>query len=246
MRKILLLIAFSFLLLPKGHCADSLFHKGVAALVHNDYSKAKALFSSLAKQSPSYSAYYNLGVAYGKLQQWNEAKWAFESALKYAPTNADAQANAAFATHKINKNKVWKHPYSWVTRIFIRFGYGLWLTIIIISSLFLGYLIYLFIVRPSIAKGKINKQLGSIALVLFILSFFGIITINRHFSQPKYVILKPSQAEFYLSPNGVSLSPTIDWSERFVILPSENKEWLHITSANNKQFWVKRKNVLIY
>src|SRR5690554_2825353 len=137
----ILLVFFSM----TGFGRDSLFNKGLDEIMQEDYKKAQEDFLKDTKKHPSFSAYYNLGVASGKMGEWSKAKWAFESSLKYKPLNGDAQFNAKFATQKLNDKQIWEHPYPWIERVILGFGSTTWIIFASITSIALGLIVFYII-----------------------------------------------------------------------------------------------------
>lgn len=247
MKKVILLFIILFTLPFSGNSADSLFHLGIDDFMHDDFKKAQNDFLKSSLKQPSFSSYYNLGVASGSLGEWNKAKWAFESSLKYRPLNGDAQYNAQFATQKLSNNKVWTHPYPWLERVVLGFGTTTWTIFVVISSLFLGLLLFNIVSKP---KTKIKRwclRLIMPAIILFGVSFYGIYSINKHYNTDRYAIMKSPKTHFYISPNGVQIKDEIDPASRLVIMKYfKDKTWIQVKSQGNNYLWIEAKNVYTY
>lgn len=242
-----ILLVFSFASISSGR--DSLFLKGLDEMLNEDYLKAQTNFHDDVLKDPSFSSFYNLGVASGNLEEWSKAKWAFESSLKYKPLNGDAQFNAEFATHKLSKNKEWSHPYPWLNRVILGFGINTWLVFVIISSLFLGGLVFT-IVSKNKTKTTLNKwclRLISPVILLFILSFYGIYTTNKHFTEDKFAIIKSNQSKLYISPNGVEVQDKIDRGSRLRIKKYfKDSTWVQVKSHGQNLLWIKNDDLYTY
>lgn len=240
---IIILSCFTF----QGKCADSLFQTGTNALAQQNYKLAITDFLTLSNTAPSYSTFYNLGVAYAKSNDWYKAKWAFETALKYNPTSNDAQYNAAFVTKKIDSNIEWTQPYSWVVRFFVSIGYLVWVILAIVCSILIGLLIFkAFTSSLSPKLHSWRPVIAGVAIVLFLVSFIGVITINHLFSSPKFAIVLPGKTTFFMMPNGIEVSPKTNAARRIEITSNQHNDWLQLKLEDQKLFWVKKETVLSY
>lgn len=239
----ILLLSFSF----QGNSADSLFHEGLDDFMHEDYKKAQNDFLTDAQKQPSFSSYYNLGVASGSLEEWNKAKWAFESSLKYRPLNGDAQFNAKFATQKLSDNKIWTHPYPWLERVILGFGTTTWTIFVCVSSLFLGLFIFNIVSKPKSNIKKWYLRLLVPTILIFTVSFYGIYSINKHYNKDRYAIMKSPKTHFYISPNGVQIKDEIDPASRLELMKYfKDSTWVQVRSQGNNYLWIESKNLYTY
>lgn len=245
--RIILLFIIVFSVSFNGQAVDSLFDTGIDDIMSKNYKKAQSGFLEDAKKQPSFSSFYNLGVASGSLGEWSKAKWAFESSLKYKPLNGDAQFNAKFASQKLTQNNIWKHPYPWHERLILGFGTTTWSILVMISSVFLGLLIFNVLSKK---KSKFRKwcfRLIAPAILLFMVSFYGIYSINKHYNEERYGIMKSAEVPFYISPNGVEIQNEVDPGSRLVIMKYfKDSTWVQIKSQNNNLLWIENKNLYTY
>ncbi|PKR81432.1 hypothetical protein CW751_05090 [Brumimicrobium salinarum] len=242
-------IIFGLLFAFNSFSIDSLFNQGVESLYNEDFESAQAYFEVDVSQSPSFSSFYNLGVASGKLEQWDKAKWAFESALKYKPMNGDAQYNASFATTQINPGVEWTHPYPWIERIIFGFGFNLWIVMAVLSSIVIGVLLFLILARrKSINKTKkwCLRLLVPVSIV-FLVSMYGIQKLNNHFNSERFAIVKSQEVVFYISPNGMEIDEKPVKAQRFYIENFfKDSTWVQVRSQKNNLMWIKHENLYIY
>ncbi len=77
--------------------ADSLYIKG-------EYRDAAGIYAALAEKTASADIYYNLGNSYYRLNEYPEARLAFERALLLAPSDKDARRNLKLTVAKIKAN----------------------------------------------------------------------------------------------------------------------------------------------
>lgn len=229
-----------------GKCASTLFQKGVEELTQGNYLEAQQYFHEDIEKIPSFSGYYNLGIVAGKLGDWEKAKWAFESALKYNPLNENAQYNATFATHKLNQKKVWENPYGVGKKIIIGFGSVVWVVLAVFFSICTGLFLYVLInkTKKKDLKTRWSQRLIVPFSILFIVSCICIYSIHNHFNQERYAILKNSNTSFYISPNGIEINKKVNPSLRFQIEKhSEDSTWIQLKSPEHNVFWVKNKDI---
>ncbi len=234
-----------------GKCATTLFQKGVKELTQGNHLEAQQYFYEDIANAPSFSGYYNLGIAAGKLGDWHKAKWAFESALKYSPLNENAQYNATFATRKLNQNEVWENPYSVGEKVVVGFGSVVWVILVVFFSLCIGLLVYLLILKKENNTNDIKRRWSQRLIFpfvfLFIISGICVYSINNHFKQERYAILKSNSAKFYISPNGIEVNKNVDSSLRFQIVKySKDSTWVQLKSLKHDILWVKNENVYRY
>lgn len=230
-----------------GRSNDDFFNNGLDQLLNKDYVGAKQSFLKDIEQQASYSAFYNYGVAAGELEQWHEAKWAFESALKYKPLDSDGQYNARYVTHQLSDEKIWVHPYPWLERVVLGFGSSTWWFLALVSSVFLGLLIFNIISKKSSKMQKWCWRLSFPALLIFGISFYGVYSINQHYEQERYAIIKDNTTEFYISPNGVQIQENLDPANRLsVVKYFKDSTWVQIKSEGNNHLWVEASNLLTY
>lgn len=249
MKVVFLSILFTFSITFLSNSKDSLFVKGLDEMLEENYEAAQNNFHNDVLKSPSFSSYYNLGVASGGLEEWSKAKWAFESALKYKPLNGDAQFNAEFVTQKLSPKYNWTHPYPWFERVILGFGVNLWLFAVIITSVFLAILVYRVTSNPD-AKSTLNKwclRLLGPALVLFLISFYGIYATNKHYTQKRFAIVKDDHTPFFISPNGVEASDNVDPGSRLKIIKFfKDDTWVQVKSDRNELLWAKSDDLYTY
>lgn len=249
MRAVLLSIVFLFSFAFSGNSRDSLFLKGLDGMLEEDFQKAQVDFLNDVLKYPSFSSFYNLGIASGNLKEWSKAKWAFESALKYKPLSGDAQFNAEFATRKLSEDQIWSHPYPWFERVLLGFGINMWLAFVVVTSVFLGILVF-YVISKTQAKSSLKKwslRLIGPALVLFLISFYGIYSTNTHFTQERFAIIKDSKTKFYLSPNGVEIKDRVNLGSRLRIKKYfKDSTWVQVKSQSNNLLWIKSEDLYTY
>ena len=97
-KQLLFLLVFTPLVLILSGCApmmtNSQMHFGIQAAQKDLWKEAIFRWEKVLEANPeSGAAYNNLAVAYEKNGEWDNAKKAYESAMKFAPKNKYIQAN---------------------------------------------------------------------------------------------------------------------------------------------------------
>jgi len=227
---------------------DSTFKKGVEALAEKNFETAHNLFTQDIAAAPSFSSFYNLGVAASKQKNWNEARWAFESALKYKPLNGNAQFNAEFSAHQLNKNVTWTHPYSWLERIIFGFGETVWVIISIVSAIALGILLFIGIGKSTSAtQRRWGLRLFIPTALLLFIGMYSIQSINSHFKTSKYALQQPEKVNTYLSPNGVQADQIVEGYQRLSIIAySKDSSFIRVKTLAGSPSWIESGDVLTY
>lgn len=249
MRSVFLILILLFSFSNTGKAEDSLFHKGLENIINEEYQKAQKDFLQDIKEHPSFSAYYNLGIAAGKLENWHKAKWAFETALKYQPLNGDAQYNARFATEKLKENYVWTHPYPWLERLTLGFGTTTWIILVSVTSIIIGLFAFVSVSKTKLSNTieKWSRRLIVLVVLLFMVSFFGIYSNNQHYNTERFVILKNTNTDFYISPNGVQIKEEINPASRLKLVEyAEDSSWIKVKTQGKNQLWLEKKDVFTY
>jgi len=243
----LVLIAFVFFsFLSLG--TETKYKKGLDELKKKEFRQAEMFFLEVTQEAPSFVSFYNLGVVSGELENWAKAKWAFESALKYNPSNGDAQYNAKFVSDKLNGNQNWTHPYPWSERIIVSFGIYTWLTLVLVSATFLGFSIFLFLTKKNekTTLVKWTKRLVLPVSLVFLISFYGTLNYTHHFTAHQFAVFKSDNAKLYISPNGIELSDQEVSRDRVEVIEYfEDSTWVQIRTSDNL-FWVKTKDLFVY
>lgn len=225
---------------------EGLFTKGLESLTKKEYSLAEQYFTQDIELEPSFSSFYNLGITYGEQEKWVEAKWAFESALKYKPANSEAQKNARFVNSQISNSHHWDHPYSWSQRLIIGIGFYPWFLLVILSSIGLGVVLF-FVLSKHKRYYRQGIQLIVPFALLFIFSAYSLFKFVHHFDILQYGIVKKEQTQLYISPEGVQWDQEIPAGKRLQILQiTPDKNWIQLEDEHIGVFWVSETDVYIY
>src|SRR5690554_1461128 len=238
---IYLLLVFSNIAFGK----NAAFDQGVEHLSKKEFIEAKKSFLIAIEERPDFSAYYNLGIANGKLEDWQAARWAFEASLKYRPSSTKARYNARFATVKIDSNLEWEHPYSWVERLILAIHGYIWLILTIVAAILIGAFVYNYVAKTK--NTVLNKWLKRFLVptaILFAISFFSLIYQRSLLVEPHFAIIKNKELKSYISPNGIEIEYELNPKVRLEIIDSfEDDLWLYVKSEDKTAIWVRSSDL---
>jgi tetratricopeptide (TPR) repeat protein len=247
LRSIFLAIFFlgSYLFASLMAAEDSDFDLGVQALSQNDYESAILHFQNAINSSPSYEAYYNLGLSFYENGDVAAALWAMEYAYYLNPSSKDARFNATQILQQINTNKTWEDPFSSWTKFTVRIGTLFWLMLSILLSVSVG----LFFFMASTTKQlTAKKQLFSALAVAGSLLMFTVIAgkqASNHFENDHFVLPKMMETSTYLSPDGLALDEVLILGKRYPIL-EKSGDWIKIAFEEEHPLWVNAEDVFYY
>jgi tetratricopeptide (TPR) repeat protein len=239
-------LTYLFFLLPlvSLYAADSLTISPKQLILENKTTEALKILEPRLENEPSFSDYYNAGIAYEKTNQLRSALWAFESAIKIDPSAVNAQKNAAFIYKKLTSGDQWSNPYSWTDRMIVAFR-SLWLPLIIISSLCVSLAIFLSLAQVKMKRSWIKKSWFPASLILMV-ALFGQNKLSNHYANPDFAIPKENYLQLFISPNGVPLEEdlTLPLRNEFVQYSEDSNS---VCVLNNKErLWVSPEDLLIY
>lgn len=209
-----------------------------------EFDAALEMLEPKLNQNPSFSDFYNSGVAYAKKKEYRKALGAFESALKIDPSSNEAQVNASFVYKKIVPDDVWENPFTWTERMIVAFR-SFWVPAILISSLILALVVFLYVSKVDLGLSWIKKLWLPAALIL-ILSLVALNKLNEYHTKHHLAITQKSEPAMYISPDGVPVKDKINTPIR-VNIQEYNKDsnWVSITN-NSERFWLKTEDLIIY
>lgn len=219
------------------------FEKGLSALSNDSIAKAVELFKKDIENEPSLEGYYNLGLAYQELKDIPASIWAFESALKINPSNAQV-STAAQKSWNMVTSELWTNPFSFLIKFVTLVGNKTWFFLSIIASCIAGTALFFLI-----AKKKNDRKKWWIILTLslvFGLSFFGAgRKVEHHYKNFHYLIVTSEKIKTYLSPDGIELNHDLKIAHRYPI-EKVNDYWIQFKTEDDRLLWVKKKEILYY
>jgi tetratricopeptide (TPR) repeat protein len=224
---------------------DSLFYYGVAALSNHDYEVAIGLLEQDATvNSPSFEGFYNLSQAYAALEDWNNAYFAAEKALKFAPNNASAKENVRYTLTNLNGDVSFQHPYSWVQRFILSVPSIVWFVMGIIASLIAAYFIFLILSKFPRAKTK-SWAFLILCLVFAISTYFAGVFRYNQLTQNTFALSKEDNAVTHASIDGIALNQVLLLGQRYSII-DEQDNWIKLAYPDGQPVWIMKEKLFIY
>ncbi len=193
---------------------------------------------------PSFSDFYNAGIAYAEKKDFRKALGAFEAALKIDPSNRKAEVNAAFVNKKIAPNDVWENPFSWTDRMIVAFR-SVWVPAVLLGALILALIVFLYVSKISVRFSWVKKMWFPSLLVLCV-SLYALNRLHDHHKNHNLAVSQKISPKAFISPDGVPLDGEIDLPLRLNIQEySQDSSWVSIDN-NNERYWLKSEDLFIY
>ncbi len=241
---VLCLLLNNIVVANKPTTEDSLFHYGVLALSEQNYEVAIGLLTQEASNNPSFETFYNLSQAYAAQQEWNNAYYSAERALKSAPNDAMAKENVRYTLSNLNPNISFQHPYSWLHRFVLMVPSLVWFIVGILASLALAYFLFILIggVKPL-------NQMGFIWIGLLGLTVIGTYLAGSYSSDQKnklhFALAIENNATTYARKEGIALNQVLIQGQRYSIL-QESEDWVQLNYPDGQPVWVPKAALLMY
>ncbi|NVK03733.1 MAG: hypothetical protein HWD92_02875 [Flavobacteriia bacterium] len=197
---------------------------------------------------PSADLYYNMGNAAWRMEEWGEAIWRWNQALKLNPDMEDAQHNLELAESKkvdrIKEEEV--SPLTYVLElIYLSLSPNSWAVIAVLFALCIALMMAL----RRYGNGKLRSTapvLAIISLVLCLLSVTLAFAHQYHLDNNLYAVVLNANVH-------VKSAPMPGAADAFIIHEgSEMKvmqtvgEWYEIRLNDGKVGWVKSEQVGVY
>ncbi len=249
--KLLLLVSFAFSVSPVfakavadssaagKEIADSLYTKG-------EYRVAAAAYSELTKKVRSAELYYNLGNCYYRLNEFPQARYAYEQAYVISPSNKDVRNNLKLTISKIKTNEAKSQSFIsvWIHDFCYWFSIGEWLfTALFCFALFLAsFLVYYF--GRTIRIRKVAFFVSFAFFVVAAVSFVCAVVQTDNMENPSQAIV--------LETADVRQSPTLNAGTIKQILPGTKIElidesvvegWRQVSIGGDRKGWVRSSSI---
>lgn len=224
---------------------DSLFYFGVAALSNQDYDIAIGLLEQDAEiNSPTFEVFYNLSQAYAAVEDWNNAYYAAEKALKISPNNPSAKENVRYTLTNLNGDISFEHPYSWIQRFVLNVPSVIWYALGILASLVAAYFLFLVLTQSNKVNTK-SWMLLIFALMFTLASYFAGVFKNEQIAENTFALSKTENATTFASMNGIELNQVLILGQRYSII-DEQEEWIKLAYPDGQPVWVMKENLMVY
>lgn len=166
-----------FFTLTSGHVfsQDSSFVKGNEAYANGEYELALIAYNQLvANEVKSADLYYNLGNTYYRLNEFGEAVWAYERALKIDPSHTNATYNRTFVNQqtKAEVNSESGGITNWLKANLFGISINFWPYFTLFISLVFAIGAYFFFTTK---KQKIKNISLSLSMTTFFLLIGGLV-----------------------------------------------------------------------
>lgn len=247
MKKIVFIAFIIFSGLGFSQSADSLFVKGNELYKQGNYEQAIGQYELIEElKLQSDDLYFNLGNSYYKLDKVAPSIYYFEKALKLNPTNADAQANLAFA-NKMAIDAIDVLPktifQNFSDAVIYKLTYNEWATLSIVLS-FLGAILFLLYHFSYSSRKKLiyfNTSLLSAVLLICVVSFS-----YRAYDYTENTI----EAIVFEQVTEIRNAPTLNSETVFklhegtkVQVLDEIDDWKKIKLTDGKTGWIIAENI---
>ena len=237
-----MIIIFISLLLSAPQNVNQLYDSGILSYNSSNYIMAVNNFESIIDNGwYSSELLYNLGNAYYRLENFENAVWAYEQCLIIDPNNNDAIFNLDIVRLKLKDS--FNYPDSPLSvKLYFKminlFPYFIWVKILLLSVL-------LFCILNTASKIMELYKFEKYKL-LFIYPFMLLVIISFHSIYINYSISKG-----IILNDLIVMSEPNDYSTQLfnihkglkVDIIKISNDWLEITLPDGKSGWVKNNNI---
>ena len=239
MKKIIIILSILLNLISTAQ--ESLFLQGNEAYANEKYSTAISFYDSILSNGiESSELFYNLGNCYYKTQNWANAIWHYEKALKLNPNNQNASHNLELAKIKtIDQIEALPDLFykKWWDDLVSLSSTKKW-QIFAILSIWITLIINLFSRFTNFKKKYLLRFFNLLTLILF--------SINYSSYQENY---RTNNAIIFSSSVAVNSAPTNKSTSLFslhsgtkVEMIDEIGNWVNIKIANGNSGWIQKSN----
>jgi len=242
--KRLVLIGILFSLIP-AFGQDSTFVSANEAYANGDYDQALIGYNQLiADENRSTELYYNLGNTYYRLNEWGEAVWAYERALKIDPSHVNAAYNLNYVNQqtKAEINSQEGGIGNWLKAHLFGISINFWAYFSLIIGGIFAITAYFFFTTK---KQKIKNISLSASLITFVLLIGGIalayLNAQELTTKTEGIIIERT-AEILSEPSADSDSNFELKEGAKVQLLRSNTDWIEIDFKGHSG-WVARDEI---
>lgn len=227
------------------HAQDSSFVRGNEAYANSDFETALSEYRKVVGSDYlSTELYYNLGNTYHKLDQFGEAIWAYEKALKIDPSNENAQFNLKFLNAKTYDDLDTEESgvVTWLKINLFSFSINFWAYLSILFAFILAIAFYFFFTtkKQKVKNRSLTLSFGSLSLmvIMIVLAYFNKANIVKRDS----AIIISEFIEVRSSPSDTAPSSFKLHEGTKVDLLRSNEKWIEI-GVNTNTGWVEKEAI---
>ena len=222
---------------------DSLFSSGNDSYNKNQFDVSVSAYENILSQG-FYSAdlYYNLGNAYYRLEDFANARWAYEMGINIDPRNKDMIHNLMLTKKKI-PNTI-ETPDSQILNLInnflTSFTYG---DFVLFSSIMLLLYSICFIIYRIMPSKPIVVSYYVFIVLFFIGTSFSVIKFlwerNNNFG-----IILNNETELYSAPFlNENIRISIFFSGNKVKIEQTTDKWIEISSIDGRKGWIRLEDI---
>ncbi|HET6227468.1 MAG TPA: tetratricopeptide repeat protein [Bacteroidia bacterium] len=242
---LLVCILLSFQVSASDYAAT--FTKANDAYAKKEYSKAIELYESIVSENQQAAPlFFNLGNAYFQTGDFAHAILNYERAKKLNPDDEATLINLKFANQK-TEDKIEVAPELFLIvlqkKVITLLNEKSW-SLLCIFCLIMGLVLFgVFIASSHFLLKKAGFYLGTVFLILFIVTFFiAKSSYNASRSHDEAIVMAGSVTVLG-SPSESSTKLFILHKGSKVVIKDENDGWMEVKIANGNVGWIKNSQV---
>lgn len=247
MKQYIIIFACIFSFAMNSYAGNSLKAQADSAYSHEQYEKAIKLYEKVAKSTPDYKVYYNLGCSYYRIDNIAKSLLWLERAARLNPSDEDVQFNLTLVRNKTIDKITPKHEMIFVSafkKVVNLMSLESW-SIVNISLFILTFVfVSLFFFSNVLSLRKVGLFMSLFCIVLCILG-------NICAFQQRSLAMNHVNGIIMTPAVTVKSTPTESGSDLFVIhegtrveiRDSTMKDWLEVQIADGKIGWIPKNSL---
>lgn len=221
--------------------AGAAYNKGIELYEKNEYRAAAAEFSKAAEDVKSPEIYYNLGNCYYRLNEYPQARLAWERALGIDPSYSDARYNLSIVVAKLKYSGAQPQSfiYSWAHHFVYSRNTASWTKYAFIAFVLMlvFFLVYYFGGRLTVRKAAFS--LSALSALCFALSLTCSIVRTADGDKPtEAIVLSPGDVRQSPSPNSKTLTRIQPGAKIRLTDDGSVRGWRQIRLEGDQKGWI--------
>lgn len=222
------------------------YAKGCELFTKNEFRAAAKEFEMAAAQVQSSDIYYNLGNCYYRLNDYAQARLAYERALRISPSNSDARYNLKITVAKIKSQGAQPQSFitSWINDLVYSQSIGRWTAcaLVLFGLVLAGALIYCFANAMWMRKTAFFAGLIFLFVSIFSIVCAGIQTHNGK-NPTEAIVLKQSDVRQSPSTESKALQQMLPGAKVRLISGGTLKGWQQISLGGGQKGWISSRDI---